>query len=200
MKQSTLTKLASALLLAAALSGTVANATPIVGSISFNGNATTNTGNLATATAFTAITDVTVNTSPGGPSGSYIAVPTLAGDSVTFTPFAFSAVGITPLWTLTANGVTYSFDATGPISVALQTSSFLDLQGTGIASISAGGYTDTTGTWTIQESVSGTSFSWGSTAAVAPTPDSSSTALLVAIGLGAIGLGAIAHRRNQVKA
>lgn len=202
MKQSTLAKLASALLFAAALSGTVANATPIVGSISFNGNAVTNTGNLNTATAFTSITGVTVVPGPfGGPSGDYLVVPTLGGDSVTFTPFAFSAVGITPLWTLTAGGITYSFDATGPISIDFQSSSFLNLSGSGTAMISAGGFTPTAGSWTIQETRSGASFSWGSSADVeSPTPDSSNTAVLVAFGLAAIALGAVAHRRSQAKA
>jgi hypothetical protein len=195
MKHSILSKIVSGLLVASAL--TVANATPIVGSISFLGNATTNgTGStpLANATAFTGFSGDTVDQV----HGDYIVVPTLSGDGVTFTPFAFSTTSVTPLWTFTVLGVTYSFSASGAITV-FQNASFLNVSGTGTAFIS--GYAPTAGTWTIQETETAGSFSFGATSGeVATTPDSGTTALLISLGLAGIALGVVAQRRNQVKA
>src|SRR5580700_8067570 len=91
--------------------GTV-QAIPIInGSISFAGGATLN-GNLQTATAFTGYSSLSVLA--GAETGSYSALNGGGsfGGTLSFTPFNFTANTVTPLWTVTFNGITYSFDAT----------------------------------------------------------------------------------------
>jgi hypothetical protein len=224
MKNHLLTAPASGLLLAAglslALSLTSARATPIpiVGSISFLGNATVNTNNLGTATAFTSFSTDTVDET----SGAYSTIPTLSGLPVTFpsggfvfytgggstadgmlfssTPVA-APLTTMPLWTFTTvGGATYSFSATGTINVA-QDSSFLDLSGVGTANITGGGtnYAATSGKWTIEETDTGASFSFGaSSGETALLPDQTSTNLLIGLGLAAIGMGWFTRGRMAV--
>ena len=190
-KLSSLTTLASALFLAFSLSGNLAHATPIDGTINFDGEATTNSGNLATATSFTSIIGTMVVPQE---TGSYAAIPAVT--PVTFTPFTFSAAGVTPLWTLTLAGITYSFNATS-IVVDAQNANFLNISGTGIASIT--GYTNTAGTWSITDTSVGGSptFTFGADSVV---PDSGITALLILLGLAGVGLGVLAQRRKLAQA
>ena len=63
----------------------------------------------------------------------------------TFKP-ALSPSPVSPLWTITNAGVTYSFKLSS-VAIQSQGSSFLNLAGQGI--LSATGYTDTTGEWTF---------------------------------------------------
>lgn len=192
MKLATFAKLSSALILTVAL----AKADPeIEGTISFDGASTTNTGNLIAATSFTSIYDTFVN--PGA-TGDYASVPVFT--PVTFTPFSFSAAGVTPLWTFTSGGLTYSFSATS-INVDKQTTNFLDLSGVGWANIT--GYETTEGAWTIDITHTGpvtkhTVFAFGSSEAT--LPDSGGTALLIGLGLAGIAVGVIAQRRKLTKA
>lgn len=190
-KLSSLTTLASALFLAFSLSGNLAHATPIDGTINFDGEATTNSGNLATATSFTSIIGTMVVPQE---TGSYAAIPAVT--PVTFTPFSFSAAGVTPLWTLTLAGITYSFNATS-IVVDAQNANFLNISGTGIASIT--GDTSTAGTWSITDTSVGGSptFTFGADSVV---PDSGVTALLILLGLAGVGLGVLAQRRKLAPA
>jgi len=190
-KLSSLTTLASALFLAFSLSGNLAHATPIDGTINFDGEATTNSGNLATATSFTSIIGTMVVPQE---TGSYAAIPAVT--PVTFTPFSFSAAGVTPLWTLTLAGITYSFNATS-IGVDAQNANFLNISGTGIASIT--GDTSTAGTWSITDTSVGGSptFTFGADSVV---PDSGVTALLILLGLAGVGLGVLAQRRKLAPA
>jgi hypothetical protein len=185
------TTLAGALILAFSLSGNLAHATPIDGTINFDGEATTNSGNLATATSFTSIIGTMVVPQE---TGSYAAIPAVT--PVTFTPFTFSAAGVTPLWTLTLAGITYSFNATS-IVVDAQNANFLNISGTGIASIT--GYTNTAGTWSITDTSVGGSptFTFGADSVV---PDSGITALLILLGLAGVGLGVLAQRRKLAQA
>jgi len=177
------------LLLAFALSTGVARATPITGTINFNGEATTNSGNLATATSFTTIVGTTVVPLE---LGSYAAIPAIT--PVTFTPFAFNAAGVTPLWTLTYAGVTYSFTATS-IVVAAQNANFLNITGTGIASIT--GFQNTAGSWSITDTTVGGSptFTFGAASVV---PDSGTTAMLILLGVAGIGFGVVLARRRTL--
>src|SRR3954468_20315358 len=97
------------LFLAVAVGLTVlsASAVPISGGISLGGGYTPNTGNLNTATAFTAFNNVIA----ASVSGSYTPVP--LGQAVTMTPFSFNPFpgpGVSPLWTFTIAATTYSFD------------------------------------------------------------------------------------------
>jgi hypothetical protein len=157
---------------------------PITGSINFDGIDTTNTGKLGNASSLATITQT--STYPQE-LGSYAPVP--AGTPVTFTPFSLTAAGVTPLWTFTSGGLTYSFDATS-IAIVDQSNGFLDLSGNGMASIT--GFTSTPGTWSITDTAVGNerTFAFGEETNIdSPTvPDSGMTALLLGLGLGAIAL------------
>lgn len=117
----------------------------INGSISFTGNAHLD-GPLGSDTTFTSFSDVsaTVDT-----NGAY--APLQSSTNVTWASFTFNppTLPVVPLWTVTSNGITYSFDATS-MTVVLSSMSFLAIQGTGIAHIT--GHADTPGTWTMSAS------------------------------------------------
>jgi len=164
-------------------------ATQISGSINFDGVSTTDTGKLGNATAFSTITDTSVYPQE---LGSYSSVS--SGTPVTFTPFSFSAAGVTPLWTFNSGGLTYSFDATS-IVVVKKTNNFLDVEGEGNANIT--GFTTTPGLWSITDTVVGgvSVFTFGEATVVGgastgpnTVPDSGTTTLLLGLGLGAIAL------------
>jgi hypothetical protein len=196
MKLATLAKFSPALILTLALCGNVAKADPMItGGLNFDGLATVNTGNLGTATAFSSIYDVYVF--PGS-TGSYASIPPFAGP-VTFTPFMFTAPGVTPLWTFTLGSVTYSFDAT-TIHVVAQSSGGLLLEGAGWANIT--GYASTHGTWSIDDTSTPGGpvgvFNFGADSA--SVPDSGGTALLIGLGLVGLGAGMVAQRRRHAKA
>jgi len=189
MKLNALTKVSSALILSAALCCPLAKATPISGTVNFDGVATTNTGNLNTATAFTSITGVTVVPAE---SGNYVGT---TGAATTFTPFAFSAVAVTPLWSFTVGGVSYWLDATGAITVnhfTVGSTTFLNLSGSGWANET--GFDSTPGVWSITDTSAGkeTTFTFGADTTV---PDSGATALLIGLGLAGVGVAMIARRR-----
>ena len=190
MKITSLTQAACGLVLAMALNAGVAKAAPISGSINFDGVATTDTGNLSAATAFTSIYGTAV---VAGETGNYSAIPTVT--PVTFTPFSFTAGGVTPLWTLTYGGLVYSFDATS-IHVNAQNANFLNISGTGIANIT--GMTSTSGVWSITDTSvgGGPIFTFGGDSAVSGVPDSGTTALLIVLGFAGIGMGLYAQRRK----
>jgi hypothetical protein len=175
---------------------TTSSATPINGTINFGGGGIAiNTSSLATATAFNAISGVTVSGGLAGPSGSYAGT---AGSAVTFTPFSFASSGVTPLWSFSLAGVLYSFNATS-IIVSSQTSGFLNLTGAGTAFIlgGSGGYSPTIGTWTITDTGTAGTFTFSASTSV---PDGGSTALMIVLGLVAIGAAVVIQRRKAVLA
>jgi len=161
-------------------------ATYINGNISFTGGITLN-GPINTASAITSYFGVL---GPGvggplvnfGPTGDYAAVP--AGKAADFTVFTFNPQPVAPfqLWTFSVGAVTYSFDVTSVV-LNFQDSHFLNLQGTGIASISGGGtdFLPTAGTWSITDTGTGGSpvFTFGNITAV---PEPSSAALMGCLG------------------
>jgi hypothetical protein len=114
---------------------------PINGAIYFAGSYAVN-GPLTNATAITNFSNVSI-TAQGG---VYTNPP--FGTPVSYRPFTFNppAALVAPLWSFTNGGVIYSFDATS-MTVVTQSSTFLAIQGTGIAHIT--GYADTPGTWTF---------------------------------------------------
>jgi len=193
MKLNTLTKVGSALILSAAICCPLAKATPISGTINFDGEAKVNTGNLLTATSFTSISGVSVVPVE---SGNYSGT---TGAPVTFTPFSFTASAVTPLWAFTVGSTSYWFNATGTIDVtqfSIKNAKFLNLSGAGWAYET--GYTPTLGTWSITDTSTGseTTFAFGADTTV---PDSGSTALLIGLGLAGVAVGMIARRRRLVR-
>jgi hypothetical protein len=183
MKLIHFTNVGSALIVSAVLLASVAKATPITGDINFDGIAKTNTGNLATATKFTSISGVTVVPVE---DGNYTGT---TGHAVTFTPFSFSASGVTPLWSFVIGSTHYWFDATS-IAIVSQKKNFLNLEGNGVAYET--GYAPTEGTWSITDTGRSATVTFGFAATV---PDGGATALLIGLGLAGIAAGLAAQRR-----
>jgi hypothetical protein len=195
MKLRSINTLAGALLLATAFAGTQVRANPITGTIDIQGNAitqnTSNTAqnNLAVASHFTSISALV---DANGDTGSFTSIPN--DTPVTFTPFAFDALGVYPLWTFTVGANTYTYDTTS-IALDYQNSGFINLSGVG--SVYLNGANGTHGTWSLTDTIqSGTvTFSYVSTSG--SVPDSGSSILLISLGLAGIGLwGLIASRRQ----
>jgi len=175
----------------------------INGDISFVGGATLN-GPMASATAFTSIFgpggDATLPQVEGwSQTGDYASVAT--GTTVTIPPFNFNpGPGLSfPLWSFSYGGINYSFQADPAITIDLQNSRFLDIEGTGTASIT--GFLDTTGIWSIVDTGVGNSpvFTFGASTEVVgpPVPEPSVFALLVSF---VPVIGAFAYRAKKAKA
>jgi len=180
-----------ALALSAALALGAARATPITGTINFDGEAKVNTGDLLTATSFTSISGVSVVPVE---SGNYVGT---TGAPVTFTPFSFTASAVTPLWAFTVGSTSYWFNATGTIDVtqfSIKNAKFLNLSGSGMAYET--GYCPTPGTWSITDTSTGgeMTFAFGADTTV---PDSGSTVLLIGLGLAGVAVGMIARRHAK---
>jgi hypothetical protein len=186
---------------AVALTTSVQALPSISGTIEFNGGATVNNGNnLATATAFNSITGVTVL--GGDETGSYASLN--GGGSfggTTFNTFSFGGNTLSPnpvtLWTVINGGTTYSFEATSVIvGPNPRSSTFLNLSGTGIASIT--GFQDTVATWSITDTTQGGPEVTFSASVAAVAPENSTTIML--LGLGLTGLALFAKVRQQAVA
>lgn len=169
------------------LSATV-QAIPISGQISFSGLAVLDSTTLTSATKFLSYSNsagTTAFPTVGIHTGSYSS-PLLTGASATFTPFTFSPVtASTPfvLWTFTIGVNTYSFKVNSLV-VATQNSTFLNVIGTGIASIT--GFTDTSGIFSITDTGSGgPTFTFGANTTV---PDGGTTVMLLGAALSGFAL------------
>jgi len=165
--------------------------TPINGTLSFSGSATTDTGNFLTATRFVRFDDVSVGV-PTSLFGDYVGT---AGASVTVTPFIWNPPGastpINPLWTFMSGGNTYSFDLSMLHSDFASPTGLL-LSGLGTAHITGPGLDKlpTTGLWNLSAQTFGVStFTFSSTTQV-PTNvlDGGSTAMMLGLALCAFGL------------
>jgi hypothetical protein len=136
--------------------GLQASGSYINGTISFTGNAYLN-GAIGSATAFTNFGNVFVMVDT---NGSY--APLKTGAVIAWSPFSFGppSTPVTPMWTSTSNGITYSFDATSVV-ITFSNNSFLNIQGAGIAHIT--GYADTPGRWIFSAQQIGSSVSFSDT-------------------------------------
>lgn len=156
------------------------------GGISFSGTYTLDTGSISTSNAFATFSSVVIS------SGSGIWAPVTPGTSATFTPFTFNPTNnVTPLWSFTFGGVTYSLDALASTMLAVKTGGILPtltVTGTGTAHASAG-YADTPGAYVITANESQTTFSFSSSSGVAPVPEPGTVILLGSSLLGIVVVG-----------
>ena len=170
-----------------------AQAVPVTGAISFGGDFAPNTGDLNTATSISFSSFIFATSV----SGSYSSVPTfdlslgIIHNSVTFDPFT---APVTPLWSFSYLGLTYSFDL---LSLTFDRGpDTLTLDGSGTLKISGGGYDDTPGSWIMTLNQADGTFSFSSSnGALAAVPDGGMT--VVMLGLGLCGIGII--RRKLTK-
>lgn len=195
MKLGSINTLAGALLLATAFTGIHARANPITGTIDIQGNAVTqnasNTAqnNLAVASHFTSITALV---DANGDTGSFTSVPN--DTPVAFTPFAFDALGVYPLWTFTVGPDTYTYDTTAAASV-YQNSGFINLSG--IGTVYLNGTNGTPGTWSITDTIQADTVTFSYVSTSASVPDGGSSLLLISLGLvGVVLCGLISSRRQ----
>ena len=178
-----------------ALASASAFAVPITGSIDMAGGVILNSVSLAAATAATSFSNVQVE---NGSTGSYLNVP--GGTAVTWSGFSWGSFSpVSPLWTFTYAGRTYSFSLSS-ITTDLQTSKFLNLSGAGTLTISGTGptYDPTFGDWsfTISNSSGGNhanfQFAFANSQTAAAVPDGGSLASLM--GAALIGLGLVQRK------
>lgn len=155
--------------------------------ISFAGGATPNNFDYTLATSFLSFSNVVVTAPP--PTGIF--APIAPGTSVTWNGFTFAPFSpVTPLWTLTAGGKTYSFDATtldlidrGPLGL------FIDLRGAGIVRVT--GLPNTNGVWVLSANSAGLTSSFSASTGTVPEPSA-----LILLGSGLVGL--VTFRRKLI--
>jgi hypothetical protein len=165
-------------------------ATAINGAVSLSGTYTVDGTNFKPfnpitnptgATAFTSFSSVEVESATGDYSGT-------VGQAVTHNAFVFDPflTAITPLWTFTMGGTTYSFNLNS-LTIDYRAANSIVLSGLGEANIT--GFDTTPGDWTFTANSGGGTFSFSSTNTV---PDGGATAMLMGVGL--LGLGAIRRK------
>ena len=185
-----ISSLAGASLLAFVLV-TQAVATPITGSIAFNGAPNLNSSSIGTATGIVGYDSGWV--AVGQQTGIYTAVADLT--PVVFSPFVFSPAtqAVAPLWSFSSLGSTYSFSTTSMVSFYNASLKIWNFGGNGI--LRATGYDDTVGEWNFSTGQIGQSFYFGSAAAATPSvPENGLTVLMLGLGLGLIGLKSFSRR------
>ncbi len=154
--------------------------------ISFAGGAVPNNFDYTDATRFLSFPGVTATS----PAATGVFAPIVPGTPVTWNGFTFAPFSpVTPLWTVTVGGKTYSFDATtldlvtrGPLGL------FIDLRGSGIVPVT--GLANSNGTWVLSANSAGLTSSFSaSTATQVPEPSG-----LILLGAGL--LAAVGFRRK----
>jgi hypothetical protein len=166
-------------------------AIPISGGLHMVGGASLDSANLGSATKANSFTSVAALAFTG--TGSYGGLA--PADPVTFKPFGWnpSTAPVLALWKFTDpnTGFTYSFDL-ATVSVASQSDTFLNLQGTGTLWITGPGslYDPTFGNWTftISNPSGASSASFGFDSAVAAVPDGGTTVILLGAALSSLAM------------
>ena len=173
--------------LSCALFSQQAQATAISGNINFAGSVQFNTTNLATATRVVTWFDANHNAGfssvVGGATGDFSGIA--AGTQATMAqPWIFNPSTPTPgLWSVAG----FTFDLLSS-SIVTQTSSFLNITGTGI--ISGNGFDPTAGTWAFSVQSAGgrrlVEFSFSANANDNGVPDGGSAVALLGLALTGI--------------
>ena len=183
-------------LAAASMMALSVHANTITGSVDMSGTVFLDNTHLGSAKSATGFTGVTVG---GLPDGSYTGT---AGSSVTWNAFGWnpSTAPVSPLWTFTSGGRTYSFDL-GNVTIKSQDNTFLNLLGSGTLNITGSGpsYSPTSGSWsfTISNPTGGAKSNFAFTFAnsqTAAVPDGGASAML--LGLGVLGLGMVRRKTS----
>ncbi len=179
-----------------ALAATGAQAVQITGGVSFGGQAAPNTGDWDTATAVD-FGNSPPNATVNGGTGDYAGVTPLT-TLATFSDFSFDPIlspsPVSPLWTFTFGGLTYSFELVSVTENLTGDNDDLNLSGTGWLSIT--GFDTTWGEWDFSGQQSGTgglvafSFSASNAAINVPEPGS-----LLLLGLGLLAVGGTVRRK-----
>jgi hypothetical protein len=178
MKNKIITTLAA--LAVAFTLGSTAKADPITGAIAFSGTPKFINGN--TAVSFS---NISINGGNGDFAGVTADANSIVFSNITFNPLVLPSANI---WQFTDDGVLYSFKASTISFTSPPTQPIWDFGGKGLFSIgnSDSGFTPTLGTWSISFSQNGI-LSFEATAGTG-IPDGGTTALLVGLGLLAVGL------------
>ena len=151
---------AAVLLSAMSIASVQAIPSGLAGEVSFSGAASTDTGDLGTATTLIFGSNVEVDDS----TVDYAADGITTGDAVTMTSLNFAS--FTPpetFWTIagteTNSGSSYNF-VIETLNIDFQSSNFLLLSGTGLGSCSSCGRSPQDGTWTISADGTSTTRLW----------------------------------------
>jgi hypothetical protein len=176
-------------------------AAQITGTVQITGDVTFNQQSLLTAT---------IATFPGSPDGDYVSgtgayagLP--VGTDVEFNGFTFAAVGpqvVSPLWSFTTGGLTYTFSLSEITSVTRNTpvagTDTLSITGLGTVSITGPGstYDTTTANWSFnvtdtsggQNTTFVFAFNDSNTAVPGRVPDGGVSIILLGAALSGLGL------------
>jgi hypothetical protein len=135
----------------------------------------------------------------GQQTGDYTFIPN--GLAAQFSSFVFSppTTPMVPLWSLTYNGITCSFDATSIVAHYNAALQIWNLGGSGVAHMT--GEQDTPGQWNLTAGEQGISFFLGSASAAqqVQAPDGGTTALLLGLALSSLALLRIKVAGRQEK-
>jgi len=174
-----------------------ARAVPITGAISLAGSFTPTGGDINTATSFQSLGPAFATSVSGSflTSSNIVTFPSAGASLFSMTPFGYGTSGspnLTPgplqVWTTTNGGVTTSFTLQSISVVDHNVNNQVGLIGTGVFSMT--GFEATFGTFNLTANQAQTTFSFSSSQeATGRVPDAGSSALLLGLGLGCLGLG-----------